>query len=177
MSKTGSEGTRNRKTFTPLEKASGGVMGMRIKGRSSLTGFTLLELILVMVVLSILLAVSAPAFKTSVRNAELKNFTSKLYLFLDYARTHATLKNVVLGVTFDNDEKAVTLEENGAVLSRIAVPDNIAVTTEEPQILFYPDGTSQQFKAVIQYAGHKRSVILSRGFDGKIKIEDYAPEN
>lgn len=144
-----------------------------ISKTGSKRSFTLIELLLVLMVIGILAGVSAPALRTSVRNAGFKAFIAKLYLFLDYARSRSTLKNVVLAVNFGDDTKTIFLKEQDDVVNRIAVPDDIVVQSKDRQVLFYPDGTSQQFQLLVQAGDRQKSVILSRGFDGKIKIENY----
>ncbi len=139
--------------------------------------FTLVELLLVLVVIAILVGVSVPALNTSVRHAEFNGFVSKLYLFLDYSRSRSTLKNTVLAVNFDSAAKTVYLKEGDEVINRLDLPDGMTIQTKEAQVWFYPDGTSQQFQLLVQSGSGQKSIILSRGFDGKIRIDDYDAQN
>lgn len=139
--------------------------------------FTLVELLLVMVVILVLAGVSIPSLKNSARNAEFKGFINKLYLFLDYARSRSTLENSILAVNIDNEGKILLIQEKDTELNHIGIPADIQIQSNAPQVLFYPDGTSQQFELLVQAGQDQHSIILSRGFDGKIKIKDYATQN
>ena len=126
-------------------------------------GFTLLELILVIFIISVILGVSFPLIKNSINSYRVRSFVNKAYLFLDYAQTKATLSNKKLKVSIDLDEKLILLSDEA---SRLAIPDDISLQTEQEEIVFYPDGTSDEFELVINEV-----TLSSRGFDCKIQVE------
>ena len=84
---------------------------------------------------------------------------------------------MVLAVNIDNEGKTLLIQEKDTVLNHIDIPADIQIQSAVPQILFYPDGTSQQFELLVQTGSDQRSIILSQGFDGKIKIKDYVTQN
>jgi len=130
-----------------------------------------------MVVILVLAGAAVPSLKNSVRNAEFKGFVNKLYLFLDYARSRSTLENMVLAVDIDNERKVVLIKEKDLELNHVDIPSGTLVQSKQPEVLFYPDGTSGQFELLVQAGDNQRSVIVSQGFDGKIKIKDYVAQN
>ncbi|MFH1504736.1 MAG: prepilin-type N-terminal cleavage/methylation domain-containing protein [Candidatus Omnitrophota bacterium] len=135
-------------------------------------GFTLLELLLVTAIISILAGFTYPLARKSIKAAEFRTFTDKVYLFLDYAKTQAIIKNTVLEVEFDLEENKIFLvkngEDTGNVLSQIQLPVKISLRPEGEKIIFYPDGTIDKFEVNISH-DTRSTVVSSKGFDGKIK--------
>ena len=144
-------------------------------GLKPLKAFTLLELICVLLIIVFLLGLNIPSFREHLRNARVKSFINKTYLYIDYAQTCATLRNTVLEVSFDADESRISLSKKGdeenAELRNIIVPENINVEFSREKIIFYPDGTSQEFTINISDSKGKHFEITSEGFDGKIIIK------
>jgi type IV fimbrial biogenesis protein FimT len=70
--------------------------GRRCRGAS---GFTLVELMIVMVILGILLSVGLPAFSDFMRMQRVKNATFEVFSTLVYARSEAVSRNAAVTVT------------------------------------------------------------------------------
>lgn len=137
-------------------------------------GFSLLELLVVTVIISILAGFTFPLAKKSVEAAEFKNLVNKVYFFLDYAKTQAVIRNEVLEAEFGPEKNKVTLRREGSeeeVLSQIQLSPKAALTPGVNKIIFYPDGTPQRFKVGI-FLNERRAAVLSKGFDGKIYCEN-----
>ena len=104
-----------------------------------------------------------------------KSFVRKTYLLLDYARTGATLANTVVRVKWDRGAEKIFLIGSDALPSRkrqeVPIPKKVHLKSQRQEFIFYPDGTMEEFKIIISGEDGKFSVISSRGFDGKIKIE------
>jgi prepilin-type N-terminal cleavage/methylation domain-containing protein len=141
--------------------------------------FTLLELLLTLVIIAVLLGVSLPRLSRSLQTSNYRSFVNKAYLFLDYAHTRATLTSQVLAVEADWSQDALRLVPVSAPesepLAEIKIPEDIQLELEE-EIIFYPDGTMQEFKLVICRSNASCSVILGEGARGRIVIEDSLDE-
>jgi type IV fimbrial biogenesis protein FimT len=61
-------------------------------------GFTLLELVIVLVIAAVLVTVAAPGFRGFIGGQELKNVTQSLYMDLLYARSEAIKRNANVNV-------------------------------------------------------------------------------
>ncbi|UCD15544.1 MAG: prepilin-type N-terminal cleavage/methylation domain-containing protein [Candidatus Omnitrophota bacterium] len=139
-------------------------------------GFTLLELLLVIAIISVFAGISFPFIKKSIKSTEFRSFSNKTYLFLDYAKTQSVLRNAVLKVKFDLDNKQVSLVERieelpETVLQKINIPKNINIELENEEIPFYPDATLQPFEIRIFDNENRGAVVSSKGVDGKIILK------
>ncbi|MCK4917836.1 MAG: hypothetical protein KAS51_06455 [Candidatus Omnitrophica bacterium] len=144
--------------------------------------FTLLELLLIILIISVVLSTSLPLIRINVKNMEFKIFINKTYLFLDYAKVQAVLKNIIFSVRFNMKDNKIYLLAKGKNEDQktleINVPKNIYIRFDNEDLLFYPDGTFQEFKIDIFDKNKRNTIISSSGFDGKInvikKAEDFA---
>lgn len=144
----------------------------------SLSGFTLLELLLIVLIISVILGLSLPFIKKNVNSASFKTFINKNYLFLDYAKTHSVLKGKILKVKINLEEKKIVLwemkskNEEGDKLLEIEIPGNISVESEKENISFFPDGTIEEFGIIFSDDEARFSMIYSKSNENKIIRED-----
>ncbi len=162
----------SRRAFTPLEKVHS------VRGRSSLTGFTLLELLFVILIISVILGLSMPLIKKSVNKASFKAFVDKSYFLLDYAKSYAILKTKVLEVKLDLKERKIVLSEresgnkDGDKLLEIKIPESIKVESQKENIPFFPDGTMEEFEIIFSDGEAGYSRIYSKSNEGRIVRKD-----
>lgn len=71
------------------------------RGRSGLRGYTLIELIIVMAIVSILMAIAIPQYQKSIRRTKETSLRSQLF----------TLRNVIDEYTFDKKKAPQTLQD------------------------------------------------------------------
>ena len=113
------------------------------------SGFTLVELLVVLAVLALVLAVVPPSLTGVIDNARFKNSQRDLVSALRHARSRAI--NSQQAVTVDINVKQGTVQVDGRQRT-LSIPDDVAltlVTAEREQlseyegtIRFYPDGSS-----------------------------------
>jgi len=143
--------------------------------------FTLLELILVIAIISIVAGLSLPRFKNQLDKFQIEDFARRLYLFLDRAKTYSVFysKNTKVDMEPDAGELSIkkkrdqdyeVIEER---YSRLMLPHNISIKTEDMPVVFYPDGTCSEFLLNVVYKGKELYTIKSLGFNGKLEIEKY----
>ncbi len=124
--------------------------------RSHVRGFTLIELIVVMAVLTAVLAISAPALSRFVRGRSLQEEANRFLALTHYARSEAISRSVPMVLWLDRDlgeyglapmtgyeyEDALPIEYELEDGLRIEIDEmNLETTVEEPMILYWPDGT------------------------------------
>ncbi|MFH1768774.1 MAG: prepilin-type N-terminal cleavage/methylation domain-containing protein [Candidatus Omnitrophota bacterium] len=143
---------------------------------NSKPAFTLLELLLTIGIIAVVLAMTFPFIQNNIKNVFFTSFVNRAYLFLDYAKSKAVLKNAPLAVSFDLERKTFFLFEAGQKESgdmKLKVPEAITLSMEKEEIHFYPDGTLEEFSLVISDNRGRSVSCRSSGFDGKI----YCGEN
>jgi general secretion pathway protein H len=121
----------------------------RRRPRGSVAGFTLLELLVTLSVIGLLASLTAPRFAAMMPGAVLRQTTLQLVADLRGARNKSIAEGKAVVISFDSEgrsyksssgKSATDWPEN--VQFEIAVPDNMVNESEQPQILFYPDGSS-----------------------------------
>ena len=170
------------KGFTMLEKVSLArpvrkLFSNRAKGRSFLTGFTFIELILVAVIILVLIGVSVPIFRSSSSSAHLKAVSQNLAQLMRYAQAKSIAERKLVRVNFDFEQGAFWLSVQGGAVTDtdtferiegrwgtvVEAPEGITISGETPFITFYPDGSSDKTKIKIyNKAGEAFSVTAQR---------------
>jgi prepilin-type N-terminal cleavage/methylation domain-containing protein len=159
--------------FTPLEKAAdfnrrstpfkadGGLKppsAQTVRERSSLTGFTMIEIMLVVLILSILAGLTLPHFSRTYKNFELTKETQDLAYAMRYAQSRAVTKGKEMRLEFSPDFSSYQLAEEvegdlpqeaersfKAIHGRwgrvFQLPAPIKIESEEMYVHFYADGS------------------------------------
>ena len=178
----------------------------QIKEKTKKHGFTLIELIVVIAILSLMASVGAVKLFGTYNKLNLDKAASNLFLTAKYARMMAveqqkqyklcldTLNNAFYLVTTLSDEenrligeaivrdpycKPVTLERNIKFEDIQITPTTLETITETedlPTIIFSPDGTAQS--AVVQIGDDKAHYTVSiNAATGKAKLVSGTIEN
>ena len=155
-------------------------------------GFTLVELLIVVGILSVLLAGTIPAFRGSFREACLRRAALDVADTLRYARTLAVSEERVWAVRFDRSERsfrAIGLSALGEALDEAETEDAtaerrlprdvfIAETSYSSDsnrfaVAFYPDGSSESGDIRLSAVGSGRAqrTIAVAGHDGGVAVE------
>jgi prepilin-type N-terminal cleavage/methylation domain-containing protein len=162
------------------------------KKYQSNAGFTLIELVFVILIISILVALSTPLFKRTFTNLELKNTSFNIAKIISYAREMAIIKRANYRVNFDPEKGKTwitrldtTAEEGPPAYKRIggrygrvfSLPGGVMIEAETEEITFYPDGRAS-LKGEIKITDESRRGYLLhvREFGASVKIEEIGSE-
>ena len=119
-------------------------------------GFTLIELLLVAVILSVIVAISLPRFRTTFSDLRTRGFIQDLVSLGAYARERAILEgkpfrinldfsNHTYGLSFKNNPQDQEFSRlNERVFRRHAIPQDLTTQTNIDHIDFYPDGRADK---------------------------------
>ena len=117
------------------------------------SGFTLLELIVVLFILALAAALVAPVFTSSFGQLRLKAATRDLAALCRFARTQAITNQVVLEVVLDRRANAYWLRGPEWVVSRLGGIEQVA-TAEDPK---------QAWQVRLRQASAWRSISTTSG--------------
>ncbi|MDH3237376.1 MAG: prepilin-type N-terminal cleavage/methylation domain-containing protein [Deltaproteobacteria bacterium] len=149
--------TWHRKAYE--EKSPGFSTGLPSVSRCRQGGFTLLELIVVLVLAGLVAALVAPSFSGTLESARLRSGAAEVRSVLTLARTLAASGSKVRAVSFDVEkgEFAVLGEAR-----RYLLPEGVriesarvggAVVEEETfRVRFFPDGSAEEAEIVVSSA-------------------------
>ncbi len=151
-------------------------------------GFTLLEIIIVMVIMGISLGIAGIMISKNKGSVEIKTFTKEISSFLRYARSHAVSEKKMYCLVIEQEEGVLRLfydkknveddEGNGrfaTVMSR-TIPDDLEIILQDddskaPCIEFFPLGNSTG--GVLEISNEKGTTYLIsiNMITGKIEVE------
>lgn len=149
----------------PLDKSS---LTVLVRG---VTGFTMVELLVVLFLIGLMLSIAVPSFIHTVETLKFKATARKIVSTLRYARNTAVFKQMSQAVGFDIDNNLyyLLLEGQGTEgdedpLSRsiktFKLPSDVSIKSMEMvkdriesgkgNILFYPDGSSSSGAIIVK---------------------------
>lgn len=113
----------------------------RWRSRAGLGGFTLIELILVMAMLSIVLALAAPALARFFRGRGLDAEARRFVALVRYGQSRAVFEGVPMRLWIDPEQRAYGLEAEPGYLEEgddralmFTLSDNVLVEVEQPAV-------------------------------------------
>jgi len=151
-------------------------------------GFTLLELIIVLIISVLLITIGIPGFQTLIQNNRLTVAASSIHNSLLFARSQSVsylnyvtvcpLENDTCGTNWgagldifiDSSNRGVY--DAGEVLLKAAVPFNSSDTLVFPsnRITFTPEGQITGSSAIFRYCGGSSRVGVSVSYGGRASI-------
>lgn len=124
--------------------------------RTDMHGFTLIEMMIVLVLLGIVATIAAPNFNSLIRNNQLQSKAAELGAFLQYARGQAVVKRIAYEVKICNNDNQWVIRKVDAsngnncisgeierVLEHIPTQAKILNTVlSDNRLVFRPNGTA-----------------------------------
>lgn len=109
-------------------------------------GFTLIELMIVLMLIAVMAGIGVPAFQTMLQNSRLTSSTNSLLSALQYARSEAVTQRSAVTVSPLNgtDWASGALIMKGAIKLRETPPagTGVTVTGSAASITYQPDGSA-----------------------------------
>lgn len=161
-----------------------------------LAGFTLLELLVVMVIITIAFFALRPSFAGAVREAEERNAMRQLVGLFTAARAEAVARGKLIRVAYDPDESAFypevqqRPEEDRQLFEpvtlvgkrRVLLPEHLILEgvevggmslapAEAPVVYFYPDGRTDGAAFLMVRDSGATAVLEILGATGKVSLD------
>lgn len=143
------------------------------------TGFTLMELMMVVVIIGLMMATGVPAILSVVRQGPLRNAVNNVLEICGSARAQAILQDKTMVVVFHPRLKEVAFNGGGKTVpthrghvvnaTTFAPSVNIEglgingmdfTESDEAFVHFFPNGTSDQMTLVLSSGGNYRKITL-----------------
>ncbi len=150
-------------------------------------GFSLMELVVVLIFISLSIALVSPSLGRFSKSIELKAAAKKVSGILRYCRSEAVNKERMVQVLFDSDLKEIKVqsikeEEERDRKKMYSLPEGIQIgemdfpsskhPTDLPAIEFYPNGGSNGGSFLIKDQDRKGYKIKVHFLTGMVKIEE-----
>lgn len=159
---------------------------MEMRRRTS--GFTLVELVLIVVILSIVALLIPITFSASVRSRSTADLATKFYLTLKRAKATSIMNGTRVRMNIDQSARTYYLE---SVSDTLTAPDtfnaldtdvetyddsvNVSASGNDDYPTFLPDGTAGDFTIEVSTLdGSEPYTIIVEGASGKITLEQPA---
>ena len=154
-------------------------------------GFTLLELLVVTLILTVLVGLSVPQFGRTFRHLQLQVFASDVATLFTYASRRAVTRGEVLRIQFDVKGRRYWLasaqeasptqdaspeekfERVSGTFGRVAsAPGSISFTPSAREVTFYPDGRADRFEMLIVDDSHAGYRLVTDVRTGRVKLSE-----
>ncbi|MBF0532555.1 MAG: prepilin-type N-terminal cleavage/methylation domain-containing protein [Candidatus Omnitrophica bacterium] len=147
----------------------------------NINGFTLIEILFVIIILSVIVGLSIPNFSKFHRQLLLKQASSDVTFLMKRAQTRAMSQGCDLRMSFDRDHSALWVEQKkdnayvrmtGELGRIVQLPTEIRVETKGLPVYFEPNG--RMSKAAISVCDDKNCILIStKEMYGNIKTSEW----
>ena len=151
------------------------------------SGFTLIELSLVCVVLAVMIAVAMPSFSKVYRASELRTTAAELTWTMRYGYGAALSAGTRLKLVFDQAEGSYRLEKENdpvhqkgifiplesSLLKKKVFPSGIKLSSlSSAELVFNPSGMGADLQLSLQNAAGNSYALTYSGWNGQVKIDE-----
>ncbi|MGE4490136.1 MAG: GspH/FimT family protein [Kiritimatiellales bacterium] len=150
------------------------------------SGFTLIEVLLVVVIILIATGISVPLFKGSFQATQMQDAVRSTLRMTRYARSMAIIKQDTCTLEFSDTRIAVRLpgETNSTAGISRRLPDDIKISRFENQaepdadeesgrnVRFYSSGMNDGFELTFSDTRDRRMTVTCNPITGKTVVED-----
>lgn len=154
--------------------------------KHSPAGFTLVELLLVVLIMGILVGISTPLFKNTYYDFQLTDTAQRISGLVRFAQASAIVERAKFRINFNSEKTKYWLEKesdpakpneflriSGKFGRANSVPQDIKIEYENDTITFYPDGSADEAVIYFRNKNNKFYTCLIEGQTGYVRLLDY----
>lgn len=140
-----------------------------MRARTKMTGFTLIELMIVVVLLAIFASIAIPSFTQFLANNRLQGAANELRSLLIAARTDAVTKRAPVTVTENSGTWSAS--QGGADVRSLSVPGSVTATPSANSLIFNADGTASAVQIAVSSSNASSTYTITTSLPGVIKMQ------
>ncbi len=140
-----------------------------MRARTKMTGFTLIELMIVVVLLAIFASIAIPSFTQFLANNRLQGAANELRSLLIAARTDAVTKRSPVTVT--ENSGTWNASQGGADVRSLSVPSSVTATPSANSLTFNADGTASAVQIAVSSSNASSTYTITTSLPGVIKMQ------
>lgn len=141
-------------------------------GRAAVRGFTLLEVLLVLIIFSISIALVVPVVSGGFGSAEARSTAKKLGAAFNQAKALSVRERIDYLVEV-NDRKISVKSVEGHIKKEIEIPDGVSITSQVLNVTFSPRGGSSGGEFEVSREGHAALIVIVT-HSGQARVEENA---
>ena len=137
----------------------------------SVKGFTLIELMVVVVLLGIFASLAVPSFNRMIEKNRVEAAASELYRLVLAARSDAVNKRSATILSYVAGARTWQLSQGGATVRQFVLPASLGNAQTHNSLTFSPDGTvssSATLKVSSQKVGTEYSIGIQRSGSARV---------
>jgi type II secretion system protein H len=145
-------------------------------------GFTLIELMLVVIIMGILTLVAVPLFKKTYDRFEFENFSKSIYYLIQYLQNSAIVEKKIyyLNIDVERAEFVARCLENGEKVAlkgrftkvfKAPEASKVNIEPEAEYICFLPNGKIDDLSIIFTDRFEKKIIINTKNINNDIQIQ------
>ena len=156
-------------------------IGMKANNLKRSSGFTFIELMLVILLISVLAGLSVPLIRHASADLELKDTSFTLAKMISYAQEMAVLESTTYQLNLDPAKSAFWLTRSGEVIKskigkKFRLPHDLTLETKARGVLFYPDGRADDAEISIIGKNAGGTMIRVKGLLNEVEVSNLGPK-
>ena len=134
-------------------------------------GFTLFEILVVVVIAGILMGASLPRLRASWETWKVKSFSGDLAQVFMFWHQRAVIDAKTFVLKIEPNRCNINEQGKPEILKSFLVPSEITIQPDKDEVVFFPDGSISPVSIKLLLGSGPKTILTTRGVWGGIKIE------